>query len=46
MWARSGGWEKIGGESVTGVSLERGKAGMVDPTESSSMVARVYVNRL
>ena len=28
-----------GGESVTGDGLERGKAGMVDPTESSSMVS-------
>ena len=37
---------KIGGESDTGVGLERGKAGMVDPTESSSMVSRVHVNRL
>ena len=31
---------KIGGELVTGDGLERGKAGMVDPTESSSMVSR------
>ena len=37
---------KIGGESVTGDGLERGKAGMVDPTESSSMVSRGYVIRL
>ena len=29
-----------GGESVTGDGLEHGKAGMVDPTESSSMVSR------
>ena len=43
---RSEAVTKIGGESVTGVGLERGKAGMVDPTESSSMVSRVYVNRL
>ena len=31
---------KVGGESVTGDGLERGKAGMVDPTESLSMVSR------
>ena len=31
---------KIGGESVTGDGLGRGKAGMVDPTESSSMASR------
>ena len=31
---------KSGGELVTGDGLERGKAGMVDPTESSSMVSR------
>mgnify|MGYP006178460973 CR=1 FL=1 len=37
---------KVGGESVTGDGLEHGKAGMVDPTESSSMVSRGYVNRL
>ena len=37
---------KTGGESVTGDGLERGKAGMVDPTESSSMVSRGYVIRL
>ena len=28
------------GESVTGDGLEHGKAGMVNPTESSSMVSR------
>ena len=37
---------KVGGESVTGVGLEQGKAGMVDPTESSSMVSRGWVNKL
>ena len=31
---------KSGGESVTGDGLELGKAGMVDPTKSSSMVSR------
>ena len=31
---------KGGGKSVSGDGLERGKAGMVDPTESSSMVSR------
>ena len=43
---RSDVMTKIGGESVTGVGLEQGKAGMVDPRESSSMVSRGYVNRL
>ena len=37
---RSDVMTKIGGESVTGDGLELGKAGMVDPTESSSMVSR------
>ena len=37
---------KIGGELVTGDGLERGKAGMVDPIESSSMVSRGCVIRL
>ena len=37
---------KIGGELVTGDGLELGKAGMVDPIESSSMVSRECVNRL
>ena len=31
---------KSGGESVTGDGVERGKIGMVDPTESLSMVSR------
>ena len=43
---RSGAMTKIGGGSVTGVGLEQGKAGMVDPTESSSMVSRGWVNKL
>ena len=37
---------KIGGELVTGDGLELGKAGTVDPIESSSMVSRGCVNRL
>jgi hypothetical protein len=43
---RSNAVTKIGGESVTGDGLEHGKAGMVDPTESASMVSRGYVIRL
>ena len=31
---------KVGGESVTGDGLGHKKAGMVEPTESSSMVSR------
>ena len=43
---RSEAMTRIGGESVTGDGLALGKAGMVDPTESSSMVSRGYVIRL
>ena len=37
---------KIGVECVTGDGLGHGKAGMVDPTESLSMVSRGWVIRL